>query len=303
MWAARSLGGVSASHARAMIMVFMFFLGVGGTSAKADRLLVVSGSFGSVAAENANNRKLALEAVRSVRRDSRKYLMVSGVKFQFRDHDIAAQTKSLPIDVDAIPFSWKFPEGRDLSPEAEGVLIGLIRHELGHQVFLRRVLPPSQGGQYGSDAPDWLDESAAIVMESPRMKNDRRVLARLLARQNMLVPLSEFLVMRHPEAGKGAAQRLADVPNAIFMSSDPARTLAFYSQCQAFTDFLLSKTGETDILRQLADAVARQEDYVDVVRRNLGISKSEDSMHVLNARFLSWVEDEKVIDHSVQFTK
>lgn len=298
------LDGFWARRTRALIMAFaFFFFGVGGAAAHARGLFVVTGSFGSVAVRDADNRKLALAAVRGVRRDSRKYLKLSGIKFQFREHDIAPAGGSLPRDGPIIPFAWKFPDRAGRSPEAEEVLIGLIRHELGHQVFLRRVLPPSRGGQYGSIAPDWLDESAAILMESPGLKNDRRVLARILAQQNMLVPISDFLVMTHPEAGNGAAQRPAGVPNAVFLPKEGARTLAFYSQCQAFTDFLLSNTGEIDILRQLADAIARQENYVDVIMSKLGINKAADPMSVLSARFLNWVAENQFIADSKRLVR
>lgn len=251
----------------------------------------VSGPFGSVTADDNSHRRQALAAVRAVRRDSWKYLKVRGVKFQFEDQKSVRAGQAVPPGPDEIPFHWEFPPSPDVSRQAEGALIGLLRHELGHQVFLRRVLVPSSDGTYGSDAPDWLDEAAAIVMETPEMKDQRRAMARMLAAQGKLLPLGDFLAMSHPEAKSGVDRLASASPNGTFVPKNPFQTLIFYSQCQVFTDFLISKSGEPAILRKLADAIGRNEDYVALLMEEIAIGAGQHSLDEVNSMFLLWVRE------------
>ena len=263
----------------------------GGGWAQTQAALRVSGPFGSVTAQEGSHRRQAVAAVKAVRRESWKYLKVRGVKFQFVDQKSVRAGQALPPRPDEIPFHWQFPPSPDVSRQAEGALIGLLRHELGHQVFLRRVLVPSRRDGYGSDAPDWLDEAAAIVMETPEMKDQRRAMARMLAAQGKLLPLGDFLAMSHPEAKSGVDRLASASPNGTFVPKNPFQTLIFYSQCQVFTDFLISKTGEPDILRKLADAIGRNEDYVAVLVEEIAIGAGQNSLDEINSMFLSWVRE------------
>lgn len=177
-WKILSIGVISAA------LVGLMPAGAGWARAKP--AVRVSGPFGSVTVEESSHRMQALAAVKAVRHESWKYLTVRGVRFQFVDQKIIRAGQAFRSRADEISFPWEFPQSTHLSKEAEGVLISLLWHELGHQVFLRRVLPPGKRGGYGSDAPDWLDEAAAIVMETPEMKDQRRTIAASLATQGKL---------------------------------------------------------------------------------------------------------------------
>lgn len=274
-----------------MAALLIGLMPAGGGWARANGASRVSGAFGSVTAQEGSHRRQALAAVKAVRRDSWKYLKVRGVRFDFIDQKNVRAGQALPSRGDDILFHWEFPPSTDISRQAEGALIGLIRHELGHQVFLRRVLPPGKRDSYGSDAPDWLDEAAAIVMETPQMKDQRRVVARMLAAQGKLLPLGDFLAMPHPEA-KSAGDRPASAsPNGTFAPQNPLQTLVFYSQCQVFTDFLISKTGEAAILRKLADTIGRNEDYVAFLVQEIAIEGGQSSIDDVNSMFLGWVRE------------
>lgn len=261
------------------------------SGAEIPKAVRVSGPFGSITALDDGRARQVLAAVRAVRRDSRRFLGVRGVRFQFLDQDLARLGKPAPGRPDDIPFTWEFPKQGAQSNESSQFLIGLIRHELGHQVFLRRVLVPSSDGTYGSDAPDWLDEAAAIVMETPEMKDQRRAMARMLAAQGKLFPLGDFLAMSHPEAKSGVDRLASASSNGTFVPKNPFQTLIFYSQCQVFTDFLISKSGEPAILRKLADAIGRNEDYVALLMEELAIGAGQHSLDEINSMFLLWVRE------------
>jgi hypothetical protein len=93
---------------------------------------------------------------------------------------------------------------------------GVVAHELGH-IWFRDWYDggrPRQPGQrqYGSTAPDWLDETAAVLNENDYLTTQRRSgLADLLdAEGPRLRPLAEFLTMAHPTAN---AARIAEQLN------------------------------------------------------------------------------------------
>lgn len=90
--------------------------------------------------------------------------------------------------------------------------LSALSHELGHKWFVDRY--PSEDTEqtehaYGGWAPDWLDESAAIAMESEDGKQRRRVKFSEIEPEKR-IPLAEFLTMVHPaaQAGRDLAERL-----------------------------------------------------------------------------------------------
>lgn len=48
-----------------------------------------------------------------------------------------------------------------------------VRHELGH-MWLKGICSTRQATDYGTPAPDWIDEAAAILMEGPEQMERRR---------------------------------------------------------------------------------------------------------------------------------
>jgi len=73
-----------------------------------------------------------------------------------------------------------------------------LRHEIGHDLFIRHLVPSSKRDQYGGDAPDWLDEMAAVAFEGAEVTAIRRREAARLARGATLIPMDRFLAMTIP---------------------------------------------------------------------------------------------------------
>jgi hypothetical protein len=92
--------------------------------------------------------------------------------------------------------------------------LSALSHELGHKWFIDRY-PNGDTAQtshaYGGWAPDWLDESAAIAMESENGKQRRRMRFSNLEPEAR-IPLPEFLTMVHPaaQAGRDLAEGLRE---------------------------------------------------------------------------------------------
>jgi hypothetical protein len=97
-------------------------------------------------------------------------------------------------------------------PGLTGKEITFVAHELGHIWFTAWYDAGRDGapGQYASTAPDWLDETAAILNEDEQGVAERRGgLAELLRDpETRLYPLAEFLNMAHPVLSSAAPRTL-----------------------------------------------------------------------------------------------
>ena len=150
---------------------------------------------------------------------------------------------------------------RRLLADMEQKQRGFVPHELGHQwfkqVFWRNSPLPLDG--YGSAAPDWLDEAAAILMEDEETTRYRRLefwrlwgragSTESVASRGQLSDLSQMLARRHPAMVLEASSGPILVPD-----QDP--TDSFYSQIRLFLDYLIERTGDPAILVPLTEALA-----------------------------------------------
>ncbi|RFF29956.1 hypothetical protein [Wenzhouxiangella sediminis] len=156
--------------------------------------------------------------------------------------------------------------GEDGAAETSSLEPKAIRHEIAHLLFMHAVWPSSagRGEQYGGDAPDWLDEAAAVVAESADMTEARRQAFRELARSGRTIPLEEYLSMEHPVFAAREFQALVDQARAqaeaggaaVVSASLPAehleRARAFYAQTRGFTDYLVHRSGDDRVLAEIA---------------------------------------------------
>lgn len=196
-----------------------------------------------------------------------------------------------------------------------------LRHELGHVWLIgnfwdentlnKTLAGQGNGAHYGGPAHDWLDETAAVLMENDDLTADRRRQFReaLAADPQRIVPLSEFFTMTHPEmraakpaaTGKGqprkpeAAVSENSKPDFDFsitvdakQEEQATRSSDFYAQCRGFIDFLLERTGDERVFRQIALAESQGRDMAAWLSANgakLGLPATVDG---LNEQFRAW---------------
>lgn len=165
--------------------------------------------------------------------------------------------------------------------------LGLLRHELGHVWFLAAfwgeaaLAPAAAPGataapsapsahRYAGPAADWLDETAAILLESQDATALRRssFAAWLAEHPGQLHPLDELFTMEHPvdvAAALAAAPPAAAQQGAVTVliqagSPEEEQGLrSFYEQCRSLADYLLAVGGER-IFVPIAESAARGED-------------------------------------------
>lgn len=147
-------------------------------------------------------------------------------------------------------FAWPFAEpgtvGR--SPPSH-----VLPHEIGHAAFLHFLIPRTVDDEYGGDAPDWLDEMVAIAFEDSVGVANRRADGRRHAERHALIPLRRLLAMTHPEwvaAGPSTGQS----PGGNLGVPGSPDTPAYYATVRLLFDYLVARTGNPQVLRDLADA-------------------------------------------------
>ncbi|MGY6628577.1 MAG: hypothetical protein ACXIVL_08660 [Oceanicaulis sp.] len=155
----------------------------------------------------------------------------------------------------------------------------IIAHELGHIWMIHAFDWPESAtpGErvYGAaGAPDWMDETAAVLMETGALTAERR--ADLCARlpDNIETTLARYFTMEHPMinmARQAAAQREAalaasggdrSAPQIMMItqeaSGDPLMMDAgyYYALTRAFVDYVVTQTGSETVFAGLARALA-----------------------------------------------
>jgi len=143
-----------------------------------------------------------------------------------------------------------------------------LPHELGHGWLTKAFWPKAVTGSsdhYGGPAPDWLDETAAILMEDDALANSRRRQFAAIYRgadtaaKARLIDLSSFLSGGHPAlpkidlAGATAGVRVLTGAEAAGIV---AAANGFYLQARVFADYVLARSGQPDAFRSAADAFA-----------------------------------------------
>ena len=153
-----------------------------------------------------------------------------------------------------------------------------MQHELGHAWFNRTFgnqkalfgpgRPISSHGPHSGPAHDWLNETAAILLENDQLTADRRhqFADAVKVSPSPLRPLTEFFTMEHPSApGMGArkppkgSRKPGDIGVSIELAppasdkGSEAAGLGFYTQCRGFIDFLIKRTKDEQIFRKIAE--------------------------------------------------
>lgn len=183
-------------------------------------------------------------------------------------------------------YVWPFRRNADSRLQTPPAY--LLRHEIGHDLFVRYLVSSTKSGQYGGDAPDWLDEMAAVAFEGESLRRMRRRIAARLATGGKFIPLRRFLTMVHPELAAGSIPETSGRLGAAFEAASE-ETSSFYAMTSAFYDFLVARTGNAAIIAELAGVIRKGEQLEPWLLARTGHADRADDLDALNADFLAWI--------------
>lgn len=207
-----------------------------------------SASFGGVIAPTVVDADEAAAAGMVAQRAARRFLGLEAPPFLIA---ATSPATAAPLGGCAFLFPWSFPRPRE---GARRLPTHVLPHEIGHALFIRYLVPKTRVDEYGGDAPDWLDEMAALAFEDAAGVRLRRRDTRRHAERGALIPLSRLLSMPHPE---WSARSIAPGPPTESATHQPRSvdTPAFYATVRALFDFLIDRTGNEQVIRLLAEQV------------------------------------------------
>ena len=180
---------------------------------------------------------------------------------------------------------------------------GVLAHELGHLWFMAQFADPSgEVGKkyaYGGWAPDWLDESAAVLMENAVLRDSRREQLKVLG-EAQLIELKTFLTMEHP-----LAQAVKDLvkdrqshggEQVVFLTGDEADKFLeesgqsdagnFYLQVSGFVAFMIEQTGDKAIFAKIASHFSQGGDLSSWTETTAQF----ENLAELESTWLAWVK-------------
>lgn len=187
---------------------------------------------------------------------------------------------------------------------------GSLAHELGH-LWFRAMFDQgtqSEGAQprYGSDAPDWIDEMAAVLAENDALTEQRRAALAPYARASGaegFYPLAEYLTMEHPVlAGAAALQQAGKAPGGggggrvmVLSGADAQKLIGtntpirFYVQSRGFADFLIAQSGDPRIFNTIAKALAGGETFAAWLARDGARHRLPAQLAALDTAWQTWL--------------
>lgn len=232
---------------------------------------------------------------------------------------VEAQTANLPAEARESVLQQALAQVTGKSP-VEGHETGAIAHELGHIWYIENFWPgrEGRGGHYGGPGPDWMDETAAVLMESDalaagRVKQFAERYAKLRAGgmlakapDNALVDLPAFFASSHPGVARGEAM-LKEIrkegPGAapkngvlIRASSGPEAekfaesAIHYYLQSTMAAEYLVARTGDLTVFARIGAAFARGETIEQWLANKEPKGKLPRDLKALQADWLDWLE-------------
>jgi len=204
-------------------------------------------------------------------------------------------------------------------PFSEG---GVVTHELGHLLFRQSYWPGGWGekgnpdGQYGSPAPDWLDETAAVLHEDEALTADRRKQFASIYNDRAtgtsleamskakLIDLPTFLTQEHPlnrraHAAMKLAKERGEMPSTggvLQLSGAEAKAIAedgilFYLQARLFADFMFTQTGDPKVFHSIADLISGGGDFGVWLQKKGKKHRVATDIPGLHRQWMAWLEE------------
>lgn len=174
-----------------------------------------------------------------------------------------------------------------------------LRHEIGHMLLIRAFWGPpaidaSRGtGHYGGPGPDWLDELAAVLLESQVMADNRRAKLHSPEAAVHLQPLATFFDMPHPMAAR-MSELASRGPGAHVISGAEAQRLTgdagwFYVQARGVADFVLDTSSDPAVFGHMAAFLADGGDMEGWLAAHGAQSGLPASITELDAAWTQWL--------------
>jgi hypothetical protein len=212
------------------------------------RVYPARATFGRVYVAKASDVRRAVGEGVAAKAAAFRFLGLRAPPFVIVDQNLPAAVRSRANG--ALLYLWPFSAA---SGSGAGGLSTdtLLRHEIGHDLFMRFVMPRTRDDEYGGDAPDWLDEMAAVAFEDEAETATRRGDARLRVEHGTLIPLARLLSMTHPEWQPGTG-RPPGARGAVAFQPRSAETGRFYATVRVLLDLLVDRVATERVIPLLA---------------------------------------------------
>ncbi|MEA1071785.1 hypothetical protein [Sphingomonas sp. LY160] len=188
---------------------------------------------------------------------------------------------------------------------------GAVPHELGHLWLIEQYFPTTAGDRpshYGGAGPDWLDETAGILMEDEVMANQRRASFRKIVggdaeasaslgvTRDKILDLAGFLKADHPMKSVQEilrAQGVVPTGGVNVLTGDEARAasrgaIVFYLQSRMFADYLIARTRNPAVFQSFAASLSKgqtMDQWLAQDGRRMGLKPS---VQLLSDDFRQW---------------
>ena len=264
-----------------VVVLLLTLLGAPATTSNVEHEYNVKTTFGHVCVHAGDVEEVTKEG-EAAYLAAKSVLGLQNPRFSIVDVDLTSHEWG-DLSSDGRPiYVWQFKKGSN--PPSQPPPTYLLRHEIGHDLFIRYLVPSTTPDQYGGDAPDWLDEMAAVAFEGEALRAGRRRTSVRAAGEGKLIPLQRFFTMAHPEMAAGSIPVSTD-RRATAFDAQSNDTLQFYSMASSFYDFLVSRIKNDAIVAELAAAFRRGEPLEQWILARTGYS----SIQALNAQFENWI--------------
>ncbi|MGZ9114059.1 MAG: hypothetical protein ACXW3K_05495 [Brevundimonas sp.] len=208
--------------------------------------------------------------------------------------------------------------GGRLSPEAEDRVAAqsarmvvdlearrsdVVAHEMGHlwydAVFWRGGGIPSDG--YGTGAPDWLDETSAILTEGDGGLQNRRFGFSLgwaaTSPEGRMAPgaigdLKHFLERRHPSQTNDSGQTASSGtgPVTVTVTTRVGGDDYFDQQVRVFADYMLERSGNPAIFGEITRSLAAGGTFENWLATQTGSPDLPSTGAALQSDWMAWIE-------------